>query len=129
MTDREEAAASSIAGLAELYARGGRLSWDTAIREIKERLRVWEIRPRRIGEVMSMAATGYVDSDAWRARVALHLLLDAGADEDRARVIRAQVPPRRVVGLGRPAPDRQPAGPAPPSGTSGAAPVRLRVPA
>jgi len=127
MTDREEAAASSIAGLAELYARGGRLSWDTAMREIKERLRVWEIRPRRIGEVMSMAATGYVDSDAWRARVALHLLLDAGADEDRARVIRAQVPPRRVVGLGRPAADRQPAGPAPPPASSGAAPVRLSV--
>jgi hypothetical protein len=96
------------------------------MREIKERLRVWEIRPRRIGEVMSMAATGYVDSDAWRARVALHLLLDAGADEDRARVIRAQVPPRRVVGLRRPAPDRQPAGPAPPA-SSGAARLGLSM--
>jgi hypothetical protein len=106
MTDREAAAAASIAGLAELYARDGRLSWDTAMQEIQYRLRAWEIRPKRIGEVMSIAATGYVDSDAWRAPMALRLLVDAGADVERARVIRAHVPPRRIVGLSRTKPNR-----------------------
>ena len=106
MTDREAAAAASIAGLAEVYAHGGRLTWDTALQEIQYRLQAWEIRPRRIGEVMSIAATSYVDSDAWRANLALQLLVDAGADVERARVIRAQVPPRRVVGLCHTAPVR-----------------------
>jgi len=106
MMDREEAAAGSIAGLAELYARGDQLGWDRAMQEIQDRLQAWEIRPRRISEVMSRAATGYVDSDAWRAYVALQLLVDAGADMQRARVIRAQVPPRRVVGLGQATPNR-----------------------
>jgi hypothetical protein len=106
MMDREEAAAFSIAGLAELYARGDRPGWDRAMQEIQERLEAWEIRPKRIGEVMSRAATGYVDSDAWRAHVALQLLVDAGANVDRARVIRAQVPPRRVIGLSQPAANR-----------------------
>lgn len=106
MTDRETAAAASIAGLAQLYAHSGRLTWDTALQEIRYRLQAWEIRPKRIGEVMSIAATGYVDSDAWRADLALQLLVDAGADVERARVIRAQVPPRRVVGAGRATPNR-----------------------
>jgi hypothetical protein len=108
MTDREGAAASSIAGLAELYARGGRPSWDTAVQGIQERLEVWEIRPKRIGEVLAMAATGYLDSDAWCAHVVLQLLVDAGADVERARIIRAHVPPRRVVGLGQTASGRPP---------------------
>jgi hypothetical protein len=51
-----------------------------------------------------MAATGYVDSDAWRAHVALQLLVEAGADVDRAQAIRAQLPPHRVVGLRTTAP-------------------------
>jgi hypothetical protein len=106
MTDREAAAAASIAGLAELFAHGGRLSWDTAMQEIQYRLQAWEIRPKRIGEVMSIAATGYVDSDTWRANLALQLLVDAGANVERARVIRAQVPPRRAVGLSRTRPTR-----------------------
>jgi hypothetical protein len=106
MMDREAAAAGSIAGLAELYARDGRLGWDQAMQEIQDRLEAWEIRPKRIGEVMSMAATGYVDSDAWRAPAALQLLVDAAADVERARVIRAHVPPRQVVGLSRAVPQR-----------------------
>jgi hypothetical protein len=68
MMDREEAAAFSIASLAELYACGDRRSWDRAMQEIQDRLQAWEIQPKRIGEVMSRAATGYVDSDVWRAR-------------------------------------------------------------
>ena len=48
---------------------------------------------------MSTAATAYVDSYAWRAWVALQLLVDAGADVDRARAIRAQTPPHRSAGL------------------------------
>jgi hypothetical protein len=92
-------AAASIAGLAELYARDGRLSWDQALQEIQNRLAAWEVRPKRIDEVVSMAATSYVDRDAWRSHVALQLLVDAGANVERARIIRAQVPPRRIIGL------------------------------
>jgi hypothetical protein len=99
VVDREEAAASCLAGLAELYAHTGRPSWHQAMQEIQDNLAAWEVRPTRIGEVMSRAATGFVDSDAWRAEVALQLLVDAGAEVGRARVLRAQVPPRRVVGL------------------------------
>lgn len=102
--DREQAAASSIAGLAELYARGERLTWDEAMQEIQARLQAWEVRTGRIGEVMSMAASAHVDSDAWRAWVALQLLVDAGANVDRARVIRARLPLHRVAGLRGPAP-------------------------
>jgi hypothetical protein len=101
VVDREEAAAAGIAGLAELYAHTGRLSWHQAMQEIQNSLAAWEVRPHRIGEVMARAATGFVDSDAWRAEVALQLLVDAGAEVGRARVLRAQVPPRRVVGLTR----------------------------
>ena len=97
--DREQAAASSIAGLAELYAHGHRVTWNEAMQEIQARLQAWEIRPKRIREVMSTAATAYVDSYAWRAWVALQLLVDAGADVDRARAIRAQTPPHRSAGL------------------------------
>jgi hypothetical protein len=99
MVDREEAAAASIAGLAELYAHDGRLTWDQGMQEIQDRLAAWEVRPKRIGEVLAKAATSFVDSDAWRAPVALQLLVDAGADVHRAQVLRAQVPPRRVIGL------------------------------
>lgn len=99
MVDREEAAASCIAGLAELYAHTGRPSWHQAIQEIQDSLAAWDIRTQRIGEVMSRAATGFVDSDAWRAEVALRLLVDAGAEVGRARVLRAQKPPRRTIGL------------------------------
>ena len=100
MSDREHAAAASIAGAAERYANSGDLTWDTAMQEIQDRLRLWEIRPKRIGEVLSLAATGYLDSDAWYADAVLRLLVDAGADLQRATVLRNQVPPRRVVGLG-----------------------------
>jgi hypothetical protein len=74
------------------------------MQEIQSRLQAWEIRPKRIGEVMSTAATAYVDSNAWRAWVTLQLLVDAGADVDRARVIRAQLPPHRIAGLRATAP-------------------------
>jgi hypothetical protein len=40
-------------------------------------------------QILSSAATGYVDSEALRAHVALELLVDAGADVERARAIRA----------------------------------------
>jgi hypothetical protein len=77
----------------------GQLSWIQAMQEIQDRLAAWEIRPHRIGEVLARAATAFVDSEAWRATAALELLIDAGADPGRTRVLRAQVPPRRVVGL------------------------------
>lgn len=61
--------------------------------------------------MLAKAATGFVDSDAWRAQVGLQLLVDAGADVSRARVLRAQVQPRRVVDSPpheRPGPHRPP---------------------
>src|SRR5690349_14674945 len=51
-----------------------------------------EIRPGSVGSgvhVLSSAATGYVDSEALRAHVALELLVDTGADLERARAIGA----------------------------------------
>jgi hypothetical protein len=98
--DRERVAASSIAGVADLYARGDRFTWDSAMQEIQNLFTMWKIHPDRIREVMAKAATSYVDSDAWRADVALQLLVDAGADVQRARAIRAAQPPRRVIGIG-----------------------------
>jgi hypothetical protein len=61
---------------------------------------MWKIQPDRVGEAMAKAATSYVDSDAWPADVALQLLVDAGADVEPARAIRAAEPPRRVIGFG-----------------------------
>jgi hypothetical protein len=61
---------------------------------------MWRIRPRRTAEVLANAATNYVDSDAWRADVALQLLVDAGTVVDRARAIRAAQPPPWVIGIG-----------------------------
>jgi hypothetical protein len=60
--DREQAGASSIAGLAELYAHGQQVTWDEAMQEIQARLQAWEIRTKRIVEVMSTAATAYLSS-------------------------------------------------------------------
>jgi hypothetical protein len=98
--NRERVAASCIAGLAEIYGRGERYTWEQAMQEIQRELKTWKIQPDRVGEVMAKAATSYVDSDAWRADVALQLLVDAGADVERARAIRAAEPPRRVIGIG-----------------------------
>jgi hypothetical protein len=86
-------AASSIGGLAETYAQRDRLAGDRAMQEIQDRLKMWKIPSDRVTEVLSAAATTFVDSDAWRADVALQLLVDAGADVDRARAIRAAQPP------------------------------------
>ena len=47
------------------------------MQEIQNHLRIWKIQPDRIREVTARAATNYVDSDAWRADVALQLLVDA----------------------------------------------------
>jgi hypothetical protein len=98
--NREQVAASTISGLAENYARGDRHTWDEAMQEIQDRLRAWKIRPERVAEVMANAATSFVDSDAWRADVALQLLVDAGANVERARAIRAAQPPPRIIGIG-----------------------------
>jgi hypothetical protein len=98
--DKVRVATSSVAGIAELYARGDRFTREQAIQEIRNELTAWKIPSDRIGEVMANAATNYVDSDAWRADVALQLLIDAGADVERARAIRAAQPPRRVIGIG-----------------------------
>jgi hypothetical protein len=98
--DRVGVATSSVAAIAEIYARGDRFTWEQAMKEIRNELTAWKIPSERIREVMANAATNYVDSDAWRADVALQLLVDAGADVERARAIRAAQPPRRVIGIG-----------------------------
>jgi hypothetical protein len=60
---------------------------DQAIQNIQRELKVWKIAPSEAGEVMAKTASNYVDSDAWRADVALRLLVDLGADVERAPAI------------------------------------------
>ena len=100
-------AASGIAWVADEYARGDRFTRDQAIGVIEHELRKWKIQAERITEVLSSAATGFVASAARRPSVALRLLVDLGADVQRAHAIRAARPPRRVVAT-RPRPDSVP---------------------
>ncbi len=98
--DRKKVAAACIAGEAENYAIRDRYGRDQAIQNIQRELKVWKIAPSEAGEVMAKAASNYVDSDAWRADVALQLLVDLGADVERARAIRAARPRPRRFGIG-----------------------------
>lgn len=98
--DRKRVAAVCIAGEAENYAVRNRYGLDQAVQNIQRELRVWKIAPSEAGEVMARAASNYVDSDAWRADVALQLLVDLGADVERARAIRAAKPRPRPFGIG-----------------------------
>jgi SLT domain-containing protein len=91
----EQVATTGIAWVANAYAQGDRFTREQAMQAIQQELRAWRVQPERTGEVLSSAATGYVDSAALRANVALQLLVDAGADVERARAIRAAQPPRR----------------------------------
>jgi hypothetical protein len=94
---RERVARRGIAWVAEEYARGDRFSREQAIQVIEHELRKWKIQADRITEVLSGAATDYVASDALAASIALRLLVDVGADIQRAHAIRAARPPRRVT--------------------------------
>jgi hypothetical protein len=42
---------------------------EEAMQEIQDSLAGWEIPATRIGQVLARAATGFVDSDAWRTRL------------------------------------------------------------
>jgi hypothetical protein len=94
---REQVATTGIAWVANEYAQGERFTREQALQVIEHELRKWKIRDERITEVLSCAATGYVASAALPASLALRLLVDAGADAQRARTIRAARPPRRVI--------------------------------
>ena len=86
---REQVATIGIAWVANAYAQGDRFNREQAMQEIQNELRAWKVQPERTTEILSSAATGYVDSEALRANVALESLVDAGADVERARAIRA----------------------------------------
>lgn len=92
-------AATGIAWVADEYARGDRFTREQAIEVIEHELRKWKIQTERITEVLSNAAIGFVASAASRPSVALRLLVDLGADVQRAHAIRAARPPRRVVAM------------------------------
>lgn len=91
---------TGIAWVANEYARGDRFTREQALEVIEHELRKWKIRGERITEVLSRAATGYVASEGSRAGAALRLLVDAGADIQRAHAIRAARPPRRMIAIG-----------------------------
>jgi hypothetical protein len=93
---REQVAAAGIAWVANESAQGDRFTREQALQAIDHELRKWKVRTGRITEVLSGAATGYVASGAVPASLALRLLLDAGADLQRANALRAARPPRRV---------------------------------
>jgi len=99
---REQVAATGIAWVANEYAGGDRFTREQAIQAIEHELRKWKIQAERISEVLSSAATGYVASAAGRESAALRLLVDVGADVQRAHIIRAARPPRRVTAIGVP---------------------------
>jgi len=100
-------ATKGIAWVADEYAQGDRFTREQAIEVIEHELRKWKIQTERITEVLSGAAAGFVAGHASRARVALRLLVDLGANVQRAHAIRAARPPRRMVAI-RPCPDGVP---------------------
>jgi len=104
---REQVAATGIAWVADEYAQGDRFTREQAMEVIEHELRKWKIQAERITEVLSNAATGFVASAASRPSAALRLLVDLGADVQRAHAIRAARPPRRVVAI-RQCPDSVP---------------------
>ncbi len=87
MTTNERLAVASLTGIAEAHAQLRRLTWDEAMAEIQGCLANWKVAADRISEVLSQAASGYLDGETPGAPAALQLLIDAGADLDRARQI------------------------------------------
>lgn len=94
-------ATTLIAWVANEYAQGDRFTRDQAIQVIEHELRKWKIQEERVTDVLSRAATGFVACEALQATVALRLLIDAGANVQRAHTIRAARPPRRMIATAR----------------------------
>ena len=97
LSSREGLAIAAITGLAEAYASAHRLTWQQAMREIRDRVARYQIPTGRTTEVLSRVACRYLDAGNGYHAVALHLLLDAGADLDRARALRVEAARRRVL--------------------------------
>jgi hypothetical protein len=90
----EQLAAASASGIAAGYAHIGRLSKAEALAEVDQALDEHRVPAARRREVLSQAAAGYTrprDVDWWYAE-ALDLLVEAGADRERAKQIRAARP-------------------------------------
>jgi hypothetical protein len=91
VNNKAQLAAASIGGIAERYAVQ-RLDWQQGAEEIQATLARYRIRANQVVEVLSTAAAGYLttEGDRWYAADALRLLLDVGADESRARAVKAE---------------------------------------
>jgi hypothetical protein len=90
MADRESLAAASASGVAAAYAHIQRLDKAAALAELDEALDRYKIPPVRRREVLSDAAAHYCrprETDWWYG-AALELLVEAGADRERAEQIR-----------------------------------------
>jgi hypothetical protein len=84
MERNERLAVASLTGTAEAYAQLHRLDWQSAMTDVQECLAHWKVAAGRVGEVLSHAAARYIDTETPGAPAALQLLIDAGADLDRA---------------------------------------------
>jgi hypothetical protein len=101
-TDRvtdEELAAMAAAGVAERHAHLHRISRQEAMAKIHQVLIRQHIPADRVRAVLSEAAAGYltVHDGRWHAERALQVLLDSGADLQRAKDIKTERDARRLA--------------------------------
>lgn len=89
LSRKERVVAAGLGGLAAGYAQMRRLTRDDALAEIRQDLEASKLDGDQAVAVLSDAAARYVDGDQHYDSEALQLLVDAGADVDRARAIRA----------------------------------------
>jgi hypothetical protein len=89
----------AAAGVAERHAHLHRITRQEAMAEIREVLTHHNIPADRVGAVLSEAAAGYltVHDGRWHAERALQVLLDAGADLQRAKAIKTERDARRLA--------------------------------
>ena len=100
VSSAEGLAVASITGIAEAYASVHRLDWQQAMQEIQDCLAHYRIPAERIQEVLSEAARQYLSGDRHFHADALRLLLNAGADLDRAQVLGHEAGQRRSIRIG-----------------------------